>query len=487
MRVNTAMKTGIALTEVNELREFGNTLLSCKNLKKVIEITFQKIEDVLSPQVTSLFLFSKDGTLRRVKMEGLDSNGRDIQNDWFTDEHYLPGQSFSGRAAAPIDSASGSPYGETYYVNDLEYKTDSFLNGETYRKKLGVLRCAVSVPLNGTHRTFGTLEVINKRIRLDESTSHVYDAYEDSEICWLTILGGHLSSAISRIRRKAENKLYANISRKLADPDNRKTSSQKVYKSITDQFVGKLTPYKACTIREGHGQKLLVVERSCTSDITFIGKGLEPRDTEGCLVGDVYQNRKHVIVRDIEKESHRFYSSDWIAEQNLKSFIGFPLAIQGESVGTISLFTGYIHDFTKNDIEFLENISYLLAAYIVGIKRASDTKRKRSLFEWNGKVVERLSPEENKILIAATRPEWDFRTIKGISRETKIGEPIVKHVLEKNIGKYIRASLVPSSSGATLYTAISRDVKHREKLALLRTFLSKSLPDSSKNTGEFSR
>lgn len=472
--MSSAVEIGITLEAVNELREFGNRLLGCETLERVVDVTYQKIEYVLRPQVISLYLFSKDGTLKRFRLKGLNLDGKEIQEDWLKDEQYLPGESFSGRAAAPQASSSVSPYGRTYYDNKLESKANSFSNGSAYKKKLGSLKCGVSVPLNGTHRTFGTLEVLNKATSLFLNTTDVdiLDRYESSEICWLTILGGHLSAAISRIRRKGEDRIYTNVSRKLADPDNRKIPSEKVYKSITDQFTGELTPYKVCILRECHGQKLFVIERSCTLDVSFEGKGFEPRDTEGCLVGEVYRNRQHIIIGDIDKEAHRFNSYSWINKQNLKSFIGFPLAIQGEVVGTISLFAGYVHQFTKNDIEFLENISYLLAAYIVGTKRASDAKS--PLFEWHGETVTGLSPKDNRVLTAVSDPNWDFRTIQGISRETSISEPMVKRILEKYIGKYVRISLVPSSQGTALYTTISRRVTSREKLALVRTFISKA-------------
>jgi hypothetical protein len=37
----------------------------------------------------------------------------------------------------------------------------------------------------------------------------------------------------------------------------------------------------------------------------------------------------------------------------------------GKVIGTLSLFTGYIHEFTESDIVFLENVSFLLAAFRV--------------------------------------------------------------------------------------------------------------------------
>ncbi|MGP1382426.1 MAG: GAF domain-containing protein [Thainema sp.] len=473
------MHAEIRLEEVYELREFGNRLLRCDSLEEVIDITFEKIEKDLYPQVISIFLFSKDDTLKRIRIKGYDFEGQVIDNDWLSGEEYKPGESFSGKAARPRSSNSSSPYGETYYINNFEDEIENFLYGSAYLEKLGVLKSGVSVPLNGTHRTFGTLETLNKRYSYNSTSVNNNGIYRESEVCWLTVLGAHVSAAISRIRKKQESRIYANISRKLADPDNRKFPQSEVYKSITDQFVGSLTPYKACILREGHGDKLFVIERSCTSDISFNGKGLEPRSIEGYLVGEAYQKKEPIIINDIDKEIKRFHSLDWIHAQKLKSFICFPLAIQGESVGTISLFTGYIHKFTENDLEFLENISYLLAAYIVGIKRASDAKF--PIFEWQGKIVENITAVESKILAAVNNPDWDFRTVKGIASETNLDESLVQSVLERYTNRYVRASMVPNSEGNVLYTSFSKPVTHREKMSLLRVFISKTIYNSFAN------
>lgn len=365
----------ISLAEITELRQFGNKLLNCKDIKEVTEESFNKIEQKLNPQVISLFLLSKNGLLERFKIHGIDSEGESISDDWLKSESYNPGDSFSGRAAAPTVSPYGSPYGDPYINNGLDQDINKMIYGESYVKRLGFLKCGISVPLNGTYRTFGTIEVLNKK---DNITHKPNDnlTFTQSELCWLTIVGAHVSAAISRLRKIDESKVYATISRNLASyNDNRHSYFEEVYKSITEQLIGDLTPYKVCILRMlGSPDTLFVKAVSHTPDIDMSLKGNAVRVIrEESIVAKVFRNLKPEKVERIEERINEFKSVDWINKQNLKSFVCFPLVIKEKAIGTLSLFTGYEHNFSENDIEFLENVSHLLAAYAyrVGVKEVT--------------------------------------------------------------------------------------------------------------------
>ncbi|MCU0566794.1 MAG: GAF domain-containing protein, partial [Oculatellaceae cyanobacterium Prado106] len=205
------MEAGISLQEITELRKFGNAILTFSSIGQIVEATFAEIRRKLSPQVISIFLFSKNGQLERYKIDGRDRAGMAIDPAWLADEKYSPGESFSGKAAY------GKPYGEPYWSNQLNEEVNDFAYGHEYTEKLGFLRSGISVPLNGTRRTFGTLEVIN-RINPKAEQADPDLIYSDSDVCWLTIVGAHVSAAISRLRKKDEDKIFATISRVLADP-----------------------------------------------------------------------------------------------------------------------------------------------------------------------------------------------------------------------------------------------------------------------------
>ncbi|MBF2089469.1 MAG: GAF domain-containing protein [Synechococcales cyanobacterium K44_A2020_017] len=395
------METGISLQDITELQKFGNTILAFSNISLIAEKAFLEVKKKLSPQVVSIFLFSKDGFLERHKINGSDRNGAVIEASWLHDEKYKPGQSFSGRAVY------GKPYGEPYWSNQLDKEVNDFIYGKKYSEKLGFLRCGISVPLNETYRTFGTIEVIN-RVNLETDKPDPSSIYSDSDVCWLTLVGVHVAAAISRLRKKCENEIYTTISKILedhtsenlpahstertvfeliakqleGDPKHYKTgilrmspdyqrslvadklNSHSVYQVIAEQLVDCLTPYKICVMRLTlDGQNLFVINESSSDGMVWTGRVDSPSDANAKIEHRVLQSGKYEIVEDIATREFEFSNPEWIRSQNLKSFVCFPLLIQGKIVGTLSLFTGYVYEFGETDIELLENVSFLLAAY----------------------------------------------------------------------------------------------------------------------------
>lgn len=350
--------------EVFELRKFGNKILTECEITPILDKVFSLIHYQLGVQVASVFLFSKEGCIERVGISGFDLKGKLISNDWLEKERYSPGESFSGSAA------KGTPYGETKWSNSLDLEVKDFKYGNEYIKKLGRLECGISVPLNGTHRTFGTIEVINKATPGKK--------FNEAEVCWLTVLGGHVAMAFSKLRVREKDKLFSYISKVLADPkyelpkvysqeDKSNKSSRSVYKIVAEQLVSSLTPYKACIVRLSFdGNSVSVVDAAHADG----DKGLNSRHDDARLVGQgivgkVFRSGEPEIVESIEDRKHDFLNLDWIIEENLKSYICFPLTVLGRTIGTLSLFIGYEYVFDESDIEFLQNVSYLLAAFKV--------------------------------------------------------------------------------------------------------------------------
>jgi hypothetical protein len=355
-----SLETGVNLQDITELRKFGNKILTFTDVESVVEETYREVVRKLKPQTFSLFLFSKEGCIERYKIYGEDKYGIPIEDTWFLKESYEPGESFSGKAAY------GKPYGEPYWSNSLDGEVDKLSHGGDYAKKLGFLRCGISVPLNGTRRTFGTIEVIN-RINPKTRKADPELVFDESHVCWLTIAGAHVAAAISRLRRKDEEKIFTTISRVLADPQLEEHPIHSVYQWIAEKLVDHLMPYKACIVRLTFDGKSLVVTDKAHSDGD---KGWKYRIDEDRfpgqgVVGKVFESGKYEKIEYIEEGKSELTNLKWIQTQNLKSFICFPLLILGKVIGTLSLFTGYAHEFSDSDIEFLENVSFLLAAFRV--------------------------------------------------------------------------------------------------------------------------
>ncbi len=178
--------------------------MACQSIDEVVQKALKLVRDKLNCQVASIFLFTKDGVIKRKGINGVDKKGNSIDNSWFSKEQYVPGASFSGKAIPTFKSKSG--FGEPQWSNDL--LSDFTLDPKTrnpYLEKLGNLKCGISVPLNGKYRTFGTIEVLNK---LDNNNFAYNDVY------WLTHIATSVANYISDFRRKKEVDGFTEITQK---------------------------------------------------------------------------------------------------------------------------------------------------------------------------------------------------------------------------------------------------------------------------------
>ncbi len=91
--------------------------------------------------------------------------------------------------------------------------------------------------------------------------------------------------------------------------------------------------------------------------------------------------------------------------------------------------------------------------------------------EWEEQIFD---PTERRVWEALSDPAWDFRTIDGISKATGLPESEVRAILEKYPDLH-RKSAVPDQQGRELFTLRSRPVKIRERVAFLRTLVTKSI------------
>ena len=74
-----------------------------------------------------------------------------------------------------------------------------------------------------------------------------------------------------------------------------------------------------------------------------------------------------------------------------------------------------------------------------------------------------------KVLAALEKPEWDFRTVEGLARDTQLEPGRIELLLHSNRSR-VRQTL--SRDRRVVYTLKSRPKKLREIFADIQTFLS---------------
>lgn len=90
-----------------------------------------------------------------------------------------------------------------------------------------------------------------------------------------------------------------------------------------------------------------------------------------------------------------------------------------------------------------------------------------------GDAARLTTPDAQMVLDALADPKWDFRTIGGIAKETRLSDECVSEILS-SFPQLVRRSLLTDSKGRPLYTLKLRGETKQEKRGLLRMFFTKS-------------
>lgn len=331
--------------------EIRNRFAQCSTVYEAAQSAVQYSRDRIGAQVASVFLFSKRGLLERVTLDGVDMNNRPIEAAWFSEESYSPGESFTGKVVSPRDGA----YGKPEWAKDVGRKRgiDPLSKGK-YDQKLGVVRHALAVPLNGSHRTFGVLEVLNKL-----PVGSVGQGFTSDDVFWLSNIGNALAGVISQIRRREELELLREVSSLLVEPFGQGIIQHRALQQITDLLVSDSTSFVAAIIRVRRDSP-----GTCTTkagvDISW-NDWLE--DTSSMSVCErVFQTGDPWYIPDVGQCLHEFRSRQWMEENHLRGYACIPLAVKTKTVGTLSVFTAFPHEFDDSDKAFLQHIAFLVAS-----------------------------------------------------------------------------------------------------------------------------
>ncbi len=90
--------------------------------------------------------------------------------------------------------------------------------------------------------------------------------------------------------------------------------------------------------------------------------------------------------------------------------------------------------------------------------------------DWKTRIHD---PRERKLFEELANPQWDFRTIAGLSESTGISETQVAMILMK-YPDLIRRSPIADRQGRQLFTLQERKPKPQEIFAEIRSFVTKS-------------
>ena len=388
--------------------------------REIIDNALRIVCDQLNAQTAAIFLFSKDGFLERSGIRGFDKKTELINGaKWFPEERYKLGESFTGRAALP---KGNSNYGEIQFTESLEQEGLKVKNKERYIEKLGCLRCAIAIPLNGRNKTYGVLRVVNK-VSKNPSTGNVSlsgESFSRDDVALLLILATYIANALSNFRRDVQSELFKYLSRLLIQPSNSINNSfSDLYKKILDLLVcNPETAFKAGILRS-RNEKNNTLNVEAVSLVESI-RGDRDDDarklTDDGLLLLVTNEHKPLVLEDIQAEEHidKFKNKTWIRQNNLQAFGCFPLVDKNEVVGTLSLYAGYNYEFYPDSIDFFQGIADSFASFMLKVKAE---KRERDLQN----VLEVGSQESFALPSHNLEIEAEFYSlVEKWKRETKV-------------------------------------------------------------------
>jgi signal transduction histidine kinase len=374
------------------------------DLTLVVKVALKQVLNNLNSQVACLFLFKKDKFLERVGMEGTDKDGNAIINhQWFTDEKCNPGESFSGKAVPEVGKDFG--YGKPTYSKDLKtYKGIQYQ--EEYLDKLGELKSGISVPLNGFHRTFGTLEVLNKQGS---------DEFTQDDVDRLMLIGNLVANHISHTKKEYRKYVYNQLTDWLFRVGSEQIDSKEINTFLAKALISETTPYKACFIRRVDDQgDLQNLAKEGTKNVSWKGRknGNVNVNEDDTVTAQVFKRKKPSYIDDIddaiEQKLYKFHNEIWYKQNNIKSMAVLPLLANGQIVGTITVSTGYKHKFSQGNKKFLENVASLLASIIA----IEEYKKKL-------RATERELTEERHKFFATSRQVSYDSVMKGFLHQYK--------------------------------------------------------------------
>ncbi len=84
--------------------------------------------------------------------------------------------------------------------------------------------------------------------------------------------------------------------------------------------------------------------------------------------------------------------------------------------------------------------------------------------KWEGIVTD---PEERKVFSALADPNWDFRTVEGLSKSTGLSYSEIENIIAK-YKDLVRQSPVPDKKGRNIYTLSEKGPNVGEWLNFIR-------------------
>jgi uncharacterized protein YjbI with pentapeptide repeats len=363
-------------------RQLQEDLKVCREISGVCKIAVRHAKDRLHCQAAFIYLLDKDGYITRMAIDGVDKYGTRIEEAWLYDhtwrngqgkpEHYSPRIGLTGRGFPLTGEAKGHGYTQHSINFERDYSnTKVYKYGEAYARRLGKLLSGISVKIAGSSRPYGAIDVISKKDSGSELMQFTKEDYYS-----LDSIARLVAVHISRIRKRSREKIMDILIKGLYSLyDSEMKLLHSTCQSLANCLINDSFPFKVCIIRRYdrftgfHDIAKAPNASSKEYGISWNWRSPGQPDMDPPhITRAVIEEQKEKFCKDLkgalEQGEYRFHNPEWILKNELATLAIYPLISNHEVVGTISIYTGFIYEFSDEDMDFLSNVSRLLAFFM---------------------------------------------------------------------------------------------------------------------------
>jgi putative nucleotidyltransferase with HDIG domain len=317
--INLFDSTRRQLQELTVLHAITHAAVNAKDEDELLERATEIIGDSLYPDQFGFLMLDADGTHLLV-----NSNYRGISGE--TKKRVVPlSQGVVGKVAA-----TGKPW-----------RVPNVLREPGYMNVSPNMRSELCVPILGnSNRVLGVINAESAQL----------DAFSDKDLRLLNTIAGQLGTAVEKLRlfgSERAQREQAETLREVAAILSSETDSSKILDLILEQLK-RVVPFDSASIQIIKGDNLSIRAVAGALQPEIIGYELAIKDDK--FAHPLLFEHRTVVYEDISNHP------DWLTApeaSGVKSWIGAPLVVRGESVGVLTVDGYEVNQFSQGDADLV--------------------------------------------------------------------------------------------------------------------------------------
>jgi GAF domain-containing protein len=353
------------LERIRALHEIELAIASTMSLPSQLDVLLEKIEVFIpiAAATTVRLLNRKTGALESLACRGLSNE------KWKAQERRAP----TGRAKIIVKTKAP--------LTVPNVQTDPRTHDRELFRERGLVSY-LGVPLITRDEVIGVLGLYTR-------DAH---GFTDEEIEFLNTLAGQAAVAIDNARLYEQTERQLKRIEAVAEID-RAIASALSLKDVLDVLLKKIELF--CPYAITGGVRLFDASTAKMVPLASLNIPLdewrrEIKTAKGRLTKELIETKKPLVIPDMRKDS-RTSLRNFARRYHLVSYLGVPLIVKEEFIGTLIIYTKEKHEFNPEEVEFLATLASQAAIAIHNARLYEETERRRREAEELARVARSLT------------------------------------------------------------------------------------------------